>query len=299
MKPITRRSFVTAATGAAAALTVGRLGVLAQSATPQAAPEAISPLVNYPTLTVTIGAAGFTLSAPTVPAGKVRLVVANTSKNQTGAVVLGPGSGQSMADLQTAVSTPVPAQGFPPFLYKAVILGGPQDLAPGDTKAALLDIPAGDWLVFNDGSLPSVPFKAAASSESKTDEPAAAAEVTLSDFSFSGLDSIKTGPQLWKVTNKGAQPHMLVLANVPAGTTPTQVDATLKAQSTGTPVSGALSSDQLQFLNDGVLLLSPGKTMWLPIGLPTGAYLALCFVTDPTNGKAHAMEGMTKLFTIG
>jgi len=304
MPKMTRRTALTAALGTAVFVGLDRSGVHAQSASPEASPIAtpeLPALAGYPTLTVTVSGAGLSLSSHTVPAGIVHFVVTNTTTggDSTGAAVVGPGAGKTMAEMQAAASTPTAGNAFPPFLYDATILGGPSDPPAGESRAALLNIPAGDWVVFNDGQLGSVPLTATTSGESKTEVPKADAEVVFGDFNFSGLDAIKSGQQLWKITNKGAQPHMLVLAGVPKGTTMDQVMATLMSQASGTPTAGALDPSTVQFLSDGVLLLSTGQSMWLPITLAAGEYVALCFVTDPKTGKEHVMEGMEKLFTVG
>lgn len=304
MRSLTRRDTLSASLAAAAAVALRRAGVQAQSASPEASAMAATPtlpeLAGYPTLTATISDTGITLSASTVPAGIVRFVVTNTTAggDGTSAVVLGPGAGKTMADMQAAAATPSPPDAFPPFLYDASILGGPADPPAGESREALLTIPAGDWQVFNDGEHGSVPLTAAASGDSVTQEPMATADVVFGDFNFKGLDGITAGQQLWKITNGGAQPHMLVLIGVPQGTTLDQVMATLMSEQSGTPVSSAVDPSTVRFLSDGVLLLSAGQPMWLPFMLAAGDYVALCFVTDPTTGQPHAAEGMVQLFTV-
>jgi len=64
----------------------------------------------------------------------------------------------------------------------------------------------------------------------------------------------------------------------------------------GTPSPDALTEDQLQNVPDGVLLLSTGQTMYLPITLDASTYVVLCFVTDPNTGMPHVMEGMVAVF---
>lgn len=297
-----RRAALTAALGAAVLVGADFAGARAQSATPAASPEAATPVVpalaGYPRLTVTITDSAFTLSAGAVPAGIVHFVVVNQSSHVTSAAVLGPGAGKTMADLQAGMATPPADNGFPAFLYEAKILGGPQDVPPGATKEALLNIPVGDWVVFGDGPQTPVPLTSAASGDSKTNEPVADADIVFGDFTFNGFDNLKAGAHLWKITNKGVQPHMLVLAKVPAGTTEGQLLATVMSDGTGTPAAGTVPFEQIENVSDGVLLLSAGQTMWLPINLDAATYAALCFVTDPSNGKLHVMEGMLKVFTV-
>lgn len=240
---------------------------------------------------------GYDLSTATVPSGLVLLAVTNNSSGPTGAAVLGPGKGQTMDELQAAAATPTADEGFPPFLYQAAILGGPGELPPGSTGYALLNIPAGDWVVFGEGSQPPTSFKSVEGGGNVT-EPKADVDVLLADFSFNGLDKLTAGDSLWKVSNKGAQPHMMGISKIPAGTTEDQVMAALMADESATPAPGALTQDQVQQSKNGVLLLSSMQTMWLPVTFETGTYMALCFVTDPSTGQPHAMEGMIKIFTV-
>jgi hypothetical protein len=90
MKPMTRRSVLTAAIALTAAASVDFRGVLAQSATPAAAavPAGLS---GYPVLAASITDKGYDLSTATVPSGLVLLTVTNNSSAPTGAAVLGPG----------------------------------------------------------------------------------------------------------------------------------------------------------------------------------------------------------------
>jgi hypothetical protein len=296
MKPMTRRSVLTAAVALAAAASVDLRGVLAQSATPGAA-AVPADLSGYPALAASITDKGYDLSTATVPSGLVLLTVTNNSSAPTGAAVLGPGKGQTMDELQAAAATPTADEGFPPFLYQAAILGGPGELQPGSTGYALLNIPAGDWVVFGEGQQPPTPFKSVEGGGNAT-EPKADVDVLLADFTFNGLDKLTAGDSLWKVSNKGAQPHMMVIIQVPAGTTEDQVMAAVMSDGNGTPQPGGLSPDKIKNSKNGVLLLSTMQTMWLPVTFDAGTYTALCFVTDPSNGQPHAMEGMVKLFTV-
>jgi hypothetical protein len=295
---MTRRSVLTAAVALAAAATasVDLRSVLAQSSTP-AASTPPADLSSYPVLTATITDKGYDLSADSVPAGLVLFGVINATSQPTGAAVLGPEKGKTMDDLMQAASTPTPDDGFPEFLYHATILGGPGDVNPGETNYALLNIPAGDWVVFGEGNQGPSFFKAT-DGGGNTTEPKADVEVLLADFSFKGLDKLSAGEGLWKITNKGAQPHMIVIAQFPDAATDDQIMASVMSDATGTPQAGGISPDQITFSNMGVLLLSSMQTMWLPVRFEKGTYAALCWVTDPATGKPHVMEGMIKRFTV-
>ena len=295
---ISRRSLIAGMLAGAAVLVVNRDATFAQDATPGTAPASGGPdMSGYPQLDVTITDSDLQVSMTTVPAGWVLLNVTNSSSDDGGAGVLGPAEGQTMDELMAAAATP-PAdpEGFPAFLYDATIVGGPGSMAAGQSSQALVHIPAGDWVVFPEGNQQPVPITAAESADSNTTAPNPDLTIQLVDFAFGGFTDVKAGPQIWEVTNLGGQPHMLTMAKVPDGTTIAQVLNTISAMDMGTPSPDALSDDQIQSVPDGVLLLSTGQTMYLPVTLDAGTYMALCFVTDPITGMPHVMEGMIAVF---
>jgi len=295
---VSRRTVVAGMLASAAMLCLKAPGIRAQEATP-AATSAPSMFTGYPQLDVTITDSAAEVSMDQVPAGNIILNVINKTSSENSAGIIGPGEGETMDDLKTAAATPGPQDEFPPFFYTSAILGGPGTVPPGESKQVLVTVPAGDWVIFTEGNLPPTFFSAVESADSNTTNPTAAASVALGDFYFGGLDKVAAGPQIWQVTNEGVQPHMLVMGKVPDGTTFDQIMATIQTEMTGTPAAGALGPDQVQFLNDGVLLLSKGKTMWLPLDVADGTYVVMCFVTDPSTGKPHVMEGMVNMFTTG
>ncbi len=294
MQRMTRRSVMAVMLGCATALTLGLPATFAQESTP-----GVDSLSDYPALDVSITDNGIDLSATEVPAGFVRLQVTNNSSGENGAAVLGPGPGETMDDLQAAAATPTASDEFPPFFYTATIAGGPGSLQPGESAEALISVPAGDWVVFTEGDQQPAFFSSADNSDSHKSAPAADTSIDLGDFYFGGLHDAMAGQQLWEVTNSGKQPHMLVLLKVPDGTTGDQVMATIMSEGGATPAANVIPESDVQALSTGVLLLSSGQTMWLPVDLDPGTYVALCFVTDPNTGQPHVMEGMYSLFTIG
>jgi len=299
MQPtVSRRSVIAGMFAGAAVLAVNQVGTFAQDATPGTSPASGGPdLSAYPQLDVTITDSELQVSMTTVPAGWVLLNVTNSSGDENGAGVLGPAAGQTMDELMASAATP-PAdpQGFPPFLYEATILGGPGSMAVGQSAQALLNIPAGDWVVFPEGNQPPSPITAAESADSNTTAPDPDLKIQLVDFAFGGFSNVKAGPQIWEITNMGEQPHMLTMSKVPDGTTMAQVMNTAMVMGSGTPSPDALTEDQFQNVPDGVLLLSSGQTMYLPLTLDSSTYVALCFVTDPNTGMPHVMEGMAAVF---
>jgi hypothetical protein len=292
-RPFTRRYLTLGASAGAGAVTLLPRPLFAAQATPMAG-------MSYPELTVTITDKELTASPADISSGLVLLTVHNQSKSSDSAGLLGPGAGEPMEQLQQAASTPVPGNQFPPFLYSATILGGPGDVRPGMPGQAVIDVPAGTWAVFEEGNLPPA-FVTAAAGGATQPEPEATLTVTEIDFAFGGFDKpIPAGKQTWKVVNSGVQPHMLVLSGVPAGTTLAQVLQAASRPDNATPAPGELSEQDLTPVNPaGVILQSPGTTVWPMLDLPAGRYAALCFVPDPRNGEPHAMEGMVAVFDVG
>jgi len=283
--------------GALAVMLAERFGVVAaQDATPVTGDS-----LGYPELTVTVNNDGFDLSTDTVPAGYILLTVNNSTDQETGAGVLGPGPGMTMDDLQATAATPTSdSQGFPSFFYKATIPGGPGGIPAGGTGQAIIQLAAGDWVVWGEGDQSPAFFSATEGSPTSQTAPTADVTITEIDFGFTGFDTgVPSGEQTWAVTNTGKQPHMLVLGKVPAGTTMDQIMEVIQREEGATPPAGGLKEEDFQG-QVGVLLQSTGTTVWPLLNLQDGRYVAMCFVPDPDKGGIpHAMEGMVALFDIG
>jgi len=263
----------------------------AQDATPEAA------FTGYQELVVTITDDAVTTSATEVSPGYLLLtIVNNSSQDATAGLFTLPGLTEEM--MNEKASTPTPDDEIPPFLLEATIAGGPQDAAPNTTAQAVVKVTPGGWVVFPDSNQAPVYLTVKDEAEVGT-EPASVASIGLTEFSFSGLDSgIIAGKQIWKVTNTGAEVHMLGLGKAPDGTTKDDVMTLLNSEMSGTPVAGGLQESDIEDVYGGVLLLSSGQTMWPLLDLEPGTYVAVCWVPDSRNGMPHVMEGMLDVFTV-
>ncbi len=294
MKPMTRRTVLTAAAGAAGVLVTGRSSALAQAATPSAG----GAFAGYPELTLTVTDTEVTASTTTIPAGYVLLTVENKTQQPTGAGVLGPGKGQTMDDLKAAAATPTPEDQFPPIFYTATILGGPGSADPGGTSQAVVKFTAGDWVAFAEGNQPPT-FLTAADAGGNQTEPASVVQVAEVNFAF-GFEraGIQAGKQVWKITNGGTQPHEFFVGELPAGTTFAQVLEVASQGPNATPTPGGLQQSDLRPVG-GISILSPGQSCWTELDLTPGHYTSLCFLPDKNDQTMpHAMEGMIALFDV-
>jgi hypothetical protein len=283
------------ATTAAALVRIGAGRVLAEG-TPVAG--------AYPELIVTVTDQAIRVSTEQVPAGYVLLTAVNQSSSQTGVGIIGPGPGRTMDQLMEEASAPQPANTFlPPFFYTAALPGGPSGVSPGGTAQAIVHLTAGDWALFSaseEGEQAPAFITAAAGASSAQVAPEAAVTITEVDFAFGGLGSrIPAGKQTWQVVNQGTQPHLLAVSEVPPGTTLAQVLDLVSRPEDATPPPDGLRREDFQE-RGGVVMQSPGTTVWPLLDLPAGRYAALCFVGDPTHEyMSHAMEGMVAVFDVG
>jgi hypothetical protein len=291
-----------------ALLSTGLVPVAAQDATPDG--DSLLAGLGYPELTVTTD--GTAVNAPAeVEAGRYRLVLQNDSALHGELNLFQVPEGMTVDELEAAFAEGAEAEAPPPVFYDLVHNGG-TFAEPDATGEVVLDLPPGDW-VFNlrgsddetgeevdlftvvtvTGELPT------------TEEPAVAAEVGLIDFDFEVPDGIAAGPQVWKVVNNGAQPHHLVLAQVPDGTTEEQVIELLNAffgppatpETGATPVEPALGPDTfVERFSTGVL--ATGQANWIEVDLAPGTYAAICFVPDRETGLPHALMGMIEVITV-
>jgi mannose-6-phosphate isomerase-like protein (cupin superfamily) len=176
-------------------------------------------------------------------------------------------------------------------------VGGPSLVSPGGQSRVVLTIPEGQYLllcfVASPDGVPhfakgmAVPIIVTASSTHAA-EPQADLSVVLTDFAFTMPAQIKAGHQVWKVTNRGAQPHEIVIARLMPGKTLQDALRFLQAPEGAPP---------FEFMG-GLQAIDSERTGWAVLDLPAGNYLALCFVPDPASGKAHIELGMVAGFTV-
>lgn len=281
--------------GGAVAAAVVRMGgrrTLAHSATPVPGAD------EFRTLTLTLTDDGMTASVESINAGYVHLTVVNDSSEMNSAALL-TFPGKSRSEIEDAAATPVPDDGYPEIFFTAKIVGGPGDILPGETGEATVLVEAGTWVAFAEGDQAPVFLDAQDGVVGPGPEPESVLTVDEVDFAFGGLDApISAGKQVWKVVNGSEQPHMLVLWHLPDGTTLDDLMAALQVPDDATPVPGAMTFDDIRQAG-GVLLQSPGTTVWPTLDLPAGRYVAVCFVPDPDHDYIdHASEGMVALFDV-
>ena len=238
-----------------------------------------------------------------VVAGRYVVTVENASSGLAGAYPIrrpaGVSADQMQAGIQAAIATPEGR--VPEWFYETVAVGGPF-APPGAQTQTVVDLEPGPYGVLNPGTGVVAALEVTAgpgATPVAPAEPPADLAVEMREYTYVGLpERVAPGPQVWAVTNTGAQPHELALLRAPAGTTFDQVMAVLMAPPDATPVPGGVGFAALVPVG-GVGYLSPGRTAWGVLDLAPGTYVALCFTPDRESGMPHAAMGMVAVFAVG
>jgi plastocyanin len=285
------------------ALALAAPAAAAQEATP---PAAASPLaaLGYPELRVQVTDAA--IEAPAAaPAGLTLLTVENDSSDSTGVFLIAPPPGMTMAEFRAIAEAPPPPgatptseEEFPAWFYDAVLTGGPT-VAAGGRGQVVIDLQPGDWAVASEGDQEPAPLTVTGgATPTAASEPTAALAVELQEYAFSIPAQVASGPQIWKLTDIGQQPHVLYMAKAPGPITMDQVMTILQLPENATPPPGVPNPEDFEDVG-GLTIISAGRTAWIAVDLEPGIYVALCFIPDKQTHEPHALLGMVSIFTVG
>jgi hypothetical protein len=113
---------------------------------------------------------------------------------------------------------------------------------------------------------------------------------TATDFAFAGPDSIAPGFTTIRLVNQGTQDHHLILGRLEDGKTLQDLMAFAKDHPGAEPPflswRGAANG------------IAAGGSDGATVDLPSGKYIALCFLPDPTDGRDHLSKGMIKELVV-
>jgi hypothetical protein len=329
-----RRTLLKFTAAGVASVTAGKvvtLGALAQEASPAAVETANggTPAPQGPLYTAAELGLGELLirqtdggfEAPSeVAAGRYLLTVENASSIPFGgAGFIQAPEGQTTADVQAAfeevnayfaaleAGTPPVGEDPTAFLYEAVVIGGPAVGGPGSFGQAVIDLPAGEYVIWNeDFTSPTATMTVTGEMPAGLPEMTTSATVTAINvedhFDFTVDGQPVAGRQLIEFFNDSDQPHFLWLMNSPAASLTDEqwLELMTLAETGGTPApdSGLPSIEDVIEVG-GTTSQSQGQTMWWAVDLAPGNYGIFCFIPDPRHqGAPHSAMGMIGSFTI-
>lgn len=246
--------------------------------------------------TVTITASDFALQAPdTIQSGMTTLVLKNAGSTIHHAAFVRLKDNKTMADLATAMKNMKPGEAPPTWMEEA---GGAQIPDPGTQTSAILDIPAGNYVMLCFVDTPDkVPhfakgmmhaFTVIPATAPAAAEPTADITVTLSDYTFAFSTPLTAGHHVLKIVDGAKQHHELVLMKLKAGKTIEDVGAW------GKDYKGEMPAVAM----GGVPAIVSGQAEYVPVDLTPGNYVVMCFLSDEKDGKAHMEHGMVMPITV-
>lgn len=246
---------------------------------------------------VQVTASDFAFQMPdSIPSGMTTLVLNNSGTTLHHVQLLRLKDGKRVADLEAGLKSMKPTDPPPPWIEEA---GGVNTPEPGGQSSATLMIEPGTYAVvcFVDtpdkvphlmkGMIKELTVTPSSGSVAATATPDVT--VTLSDYTFSFSTPLTPGKHVLKVENTAAQHHEFVLFQLLPGKT---MDDFAKW---GADYKGPMPAKAI----GGVPGMVTGQTEYVPMELTAGDYVAICFLPDAKDGKAHMMHGMVMPLKVG
>jgi len=280
------------------------LGACAPASTPAVVPTAKPKPTDAPSEPtadaavlpeIAIDAADYSYTAPeTVNAGWVRVNLTNSGQEPHHVQFLRLNDGVTAQQFEDALEQ---AEG--PALAMTKQVGGVGAIHPGGSAQAVINLPAGEYVILcfipspadqtahhAKGMIKSLTVSAG---DNLANEPTASLEIRLKDFVFDMPESLPAGKTVIKVTNEGPEPHEFNILRLEEGKT---------------------ADDVMQFLNGaggpppfapvgGMNGLDVGLSGYAELDLAPGTYVAICNIPSPKgNGAPHFMLGMVREFSV-
>ncbi len=284
-----RRTLLKGSGGLLATVVLARSAPVFAQATPPSTSE-------FPSLTITITDDGFDIPDD-LTAGRYAVSVVNNGTTPSHSSLGRLPDGATKDDVLAFMTSE--SDDLPDWFLNAGYVGLPDWPTPGQTITGVVDLPAGDYFMFDPFSTRSA-FTTVGAGTISDLEPDSTATVELTEMRFILPDSgLPGGPSTLKLSNIGASAHEFQLLAVPDGTTTDQILALFSLPENATPppddpLANALIAYQPVA---AASIIGAGITAWLDTNLEPGTYAVLCMLPFPT-GVPHAMEGMLDVVTV-
>ena len=226
-----------------------------------------------------------------VPAGLTTVEIVNHGQDLHHAQLIRLARGRSAEDFQQAL------KGNPQVPEWAVLIGGPNAVIPGERAAAIVNLEPGNYVVVcwipDRDNMPHValgmvkPFQVQGSAH-VSELPTGDVRIGEADFSFAAPDTITPGRHVIRVRNNGAQPHEVLLVQLPP-------DGSIA--DFGRAVADGVATQPPGKPVGGVTGLQPGSEAAFLADFTPGKYGLICFFPDE-EGALHYSRGMMTEFTV-
>jgi uncharacterized cupredoxin-like copper-binding protein len=223
-----------------------------------------------------------------VAAGMTTVRVSNQGKNLHHVQLVKLAQGKTAADFAASMKAD-PAH-LPAWIS---FVGGPNAVVPGGQAEAIMQLDAGEYvllcLIPNEQGVPHValgmqkPVTVTPATSAAVAEPKADLTITQTDFSFSLSQPITAGHHTIQVTNKGGQPHEVVVVKLTPGATAKDWAAAFEPGAAGPPPGVPVG---------GIVGIDHGGRGYFTGDFEPGRYGLLCFFEDPQTGAPHFAKGM-------
>lgn len=242
---------------------------------------------------VTVTARDFAFAAPSeIPAGLTTLRLENLGPEMHHAQLVRLEDGHTLDELIARARAGDVAPEW------AVLVGGPNVPAPGQTSEVTVDLEAGSYAIVciipsADGVMHLMkgmvkPLTVVPAAARRAPSTPAEVRMVLTDYAFEIEPEIAAGRRTIRVENAAAQPHEVIVARLQPGRTAEELVAWLHAME-GPPPAIPLG---------GTTLLSTGRSNDMTLDFEPGEYALLCLVPDAGDGRPHVAHGMVRTLTV-
>ena len=169
-------------------------------------------------------------------------------------------------------------------------LGGVGSVEPGGASTAIVDLPAGEYAIFDlEGEGESAYATFTVEGDEQGGLPETDGRVEAVDYSFN-VEELGTGSQSISFENTGDEPHHLVGMPLLPGKTEADLQEFIETEKGRPPVDESKAFD--------TAILSGGQSAVVDVRLESGDYAFLCFIPDRAGGPPHVAKGMAVVTTV-
>lgn len=245
---------------------------------------------------VTIVAKDFAFEAPdSIVAGMTTIKMVNQGPDLHHVQLVRLTEGKTYDEFLAALKEVKPGMALPSWI---IDVAGPNSPVPGGEQSLTQELQPGTYAItcFIDtpdhvlhiakGMVKSLTILPNNSTSAAA--PAADVTVKMSDYAWEISPNLTAGKHVIRLENLASQPHEMFIIQMAQGKTADDLmkwGQTYQGPPPGKPMGGISG-------------MATGQVAYLPVDLPAGEYLLVCFLPDAKNGQPHLAHGMVKPLTI-